>query len=151
MAARTTFHRWPPPPCSPPPSNYLFVIIQLKQNINRLRLLGKNLKIHDWRFLMDSTPVNWEALDALVIDFAKSERLIDDSSLPASSSSSQSSSYRWRLLICQVRRSMESADIDSAIQLLRTYAPAVLDDHRLLFRLQKQVCHFDDFSIAICF
>ncbi|KAL8473154.1 hypothetical protein ACS0TY_030113 [Phlomoides rotata] len=82
---------------------------------------------------MDSAPVNWEALDALVIDFAKSERLIDDSSLP-----SQSSSYRWRLLICQVRRSMESGDIDSAIDLLRTYAPAVLDDHRLLFRLQKQ-------------
>ncbi|KAH6760293.1 Ran-binding protein in the microtubule-organising centre protein [Perilla frutescens var. frutescens] len=68
---------------------------------------------------MDSTPLNWEALDALVIDFAKSERLIDDSSPPP-----PSSSYRWRLLICQIRRSIESGDIDSAIDLLRAYAPA---------------------------
>ncbi|KAL1564132.1 hypothetical protein AAHA92_06524 [Salvia divinorum] len=86
---------------------------------------------------MDSTPVNWEALDALVIDFAKSERLIDDSP-PPSLSSISSSSYRWRLLIFQIRRSVESGDIDSAIDLLRSYAPAVLDDHRLLFRMQKQ-------------
>ncbi|XP_047948515.1 uncharacterized protein LOC125194376 isoform X1 [Salvia hispanica] len=90
---------------------------------------------------MDSTPVNWEALDALVIDFAKSERLIDDSPPPPpspSSISSSSSSYRWRLLIFQIRRSVESGDIDSAIDLLRSYAPTVLDDHRLLFRMQKQ-------------
>ncbi|KAL0377725.1 UNVERIFIED_CONTAM: hypothetical protein Sradi_3078000 [Sesamum radiatum] len=90
---------------------------------------------------MDSTPVNWEALDALVIDFAKSERLIDHSS-PPSSPPPSSSSYRWRLLICQIRRFLESGDIDSATDLLRTYAPAVLDDHRLLFRLQKQACNF---------
>ncbi|XP_057768950.1 uncharacterized protein LOC130988978 [Salvia miltiorrhiza] len=87
---------------------------------------------------MDSTPVNWEALDALVIDFAKSERLIGDSPPSPSPTSLSSSSYRWRLLICQIRRSIESGDIDSAIDLLRGYAPAVLDDHRLLFRLQKQ-------------
>lgn len=89
---------------------------------------------------MDSAPVNWEALDALVIDFAKSERLIDDSPPPPLPPpvSSQSSSYRWRLLICQIRRSIESGDIDSAIHLLQAHAPAVLDDHRLLFRLQKQ-------------
>ncbi|KAL0450330.1 UNVERIFIED_CONTAM: hypothetical protein Slati_1589400 [Sesamum latifolium] len=90
---------------------------------------------------MDSTPVNWEALDALVIDFAKSERLIDHSS-PPSSPPPSSSSYRCRLLICQIRRFLESGDIDSATDLLRTYAPAVLDDHRLLFRLQKQACNF---------
>ncbi|KAK6128922.1 hypothetical protein DH2020_037326 [Rehmannia glutinosa] len=86
---------------------------------------------------MDSMPVNWEALDALVIDFAKSERLIDDSSPPSSSSA-----YRWRLLVSQIRRFLESGDIDSAIDLLRAYAPALLDDHRLLFRLQKQACSF---------
>ncbi|KAK6116249.1 hypothetical protein DH2020_050045 [Rehmannia glutinosa] len=86
---------------------------------------------------MDSMPVNWEALDALVIDFAKSERLIDDSSPPPSSSA-----YRWRLLVSQIRRFLESGDIDSAIDLLRAYAPALLDDHRLLFRLQKQACSF---------
>ncbi|KAL3646266.1 hypothetical protein CASFOL_011446 [Castilleja foliolosa] len=82
---------------------------------------------------MDSMPVNWEALDALVVDFAKAERLIDDSSPPPSSST-----YRWRLLISQIRRSLESGDIDSAIDLIRANAPALLDDHRLLFRLQKQ-------------
>ncbi|KAK4393310.1 hypothetical protein Sango_1801800 [Sesamum angolense] len=73
---------------------------------------------------MDSTPVNWEALDALVIDFAKSERLIDHSSPPSSPPPSSSSSYWWRLLISQIRRFLESGDIDSATDLLRTYAPA---------------------------
>ncbi|XP_051127068.1 uncharacterized protein LOC127248655 [Andrographis paniculata] len=86
---------------------------------------------------MDSMPVNWEALDALVVDFAKSERLIGDAS-PPSSPPPSASSYKWRLLICQIRRCLESGDVDSAIDLLREYAPSVLDDHRLLFRLQKQ-------------
>ncbi|KAJ4846718.1 hypothetical protein Tsubulata_032384 [Turnera subulata] len=96
---------------------------------------------------MDSTPVNWEALDALVIDFAKSENLIEGSlsSPPSSpspssspSSSVSSSSYHSRLIIRQIRRCLESGDIDAAILLLRAHAPFVLDDHRLLFRLQKQ-------------
>ncbi|KAK2967557.1 hypothetical protein RJ640_030428, partial [Escallonia rubra] len=96
---------------------------------------------------MDSAPVNWEALDALVIEFAKSEHLIDDSvssSPPPSPSPSScsppppSSSYRSRLLIRQIRRSLELGDVDSATDLLRAHAPSVLDDHRLLFRLQKQ-------------
>lgn len=91
------------------------------------------------------SPVNWEALDALVIEFAKSENLIEDSSPPASpspssssSSSCSSSSYHHRLLILQVRRLLQFGDIDSAIDLLRLHAPSVLDDQRLLFRLQKQ-------------
>ncbi|KAJ9177234.1 hypothetical protein P3X46_012472 [Hevea brasiliensis] len=96
---------------------------------------------------MDSTPVNWEALDCLVIDFAKSENLIEDSfSSPSPLSSPtlspspsvSSSSYQSRLIIRQIRRCLEAGDIDSAIDLLRTHAPFVLDDHRLLFRLQKQ-------------
>ncbi|KAE7999595.1 hypothetical protein FH972_004003 [Carpinus fangiana] len=102
---------------------------------------------------MDSTPVNWEALDALIIDFAKSENLIEDSfsassppSSPSSSSSCSyssssslsSSSYHSRLIIWKIRRSLEAGDIDAAIDLLRAHAPFVLDDHRLLFRLQKQ-------------
>ncbi|KAI3844130.1 hypothetical protein MKW98_008039, partial [Papaver atlanticum] len=33
---------------------------------------------------------------------------------------------------------IEIGDIDSSINLLRIHAPFVLDDHRLLFRLQKQ-------------
>ncbi|XP_058097076.1 uncharacterized protein LOC131242454 isoform X2 [Magnolia sinica] len=88
---------------------------------------------------MESMPVNWEALDSLVINFAKSENLLEDSSSSSSSASSpSSSSYRSRLLIRQIRRSLEIGDIDSAIDLLRIHAPAVLHDHRLLFRLQKQ-------------
>jgi hypothetical protein len=103
---------------------------------------------------MDSTPVNWEALDALIIDFAKSENLIEysfsASSPPSSPSSSSScsyssssslssSSYYSRLIIWKIRRSLEAGDIDAAIDLLRAHAPFVLDDHRLLLRLQKQV------------
>lgn len=85
------------------------------------------------------SPVNWETLDALVIEFAKSENLIEDySSPPASPSSPSSSSYQYRVLILQIRRLLQSGNIDSAIDLLRLHAPSVLDDHRLLFRLQKQ-------------
>ncbi|KAK9948881.1 hypothetical protein M0R45_004438 [Rubus argutus] len=95
---------------------------------------------------MDSMPINWEALDALIIDFAKSENLVEDSfssssppSSPSPSSSSiSSSSYHSRLIIRQIRRSLEAGDIDAAIDLLRSHAPFILDDHRLLFRLQKQ-------------
>ncbi|KAL4019873.1 hypothetical protein IC575_018635 [Cucumis melo] len=88
-----------------------------------------------------STPLNWEALDALIIDFARSENLIEDSlssSPPSSPSSLSSSSYHSRLIIRQIRRSLEAGHIDSAIDLLRLHAPFILDDHRLLFRLQKQ-------------
>ncbi|KAA8531713.1 hypothetical protein F0562_006570 [Nyssa sinensis] len=92
--------------------------------------------------IMDSMPVNWEALDALIIDFAKSENLIEDSvssSSPSSpSSSASSSSYRSRLLIRQIRRSLEVGDIDAAMDLLRVNAPFIFEDHRLVFRLQKQ-------------
>ncbi|XP_041001431.1 uncharacterized protein LOC121247150 isoform X2 [Juglans microcarpa x Juglans regia] len=101
---------------------------------------------------MDSTPVNWEALDALIIDFAKSENLIEGllcslsppsspaSSLSSSSSSSSlsTSSYHSRLIISKIRRSLEAGDIDTAMDLLRAHAPSILDDRRLLFRLQKQ-------------
>lgn len=85
---------------------------------------------------MESTPVNWEVLDSLVVDFAKSENLLVEDSPPSPSSSS--SSYRSRLLVLQIRRSIESGDIQAAVDLLRCYAPALLDDHRILFRLHKQ-------------
>ncbi|XP_076943314.1 uncharacterized protein LOC143613513 [Bidens hawaiensis] len=87
-----------------------------------------------------SSPVNWEALDSLVIEFIKSENLIEQSSPPQSPSSSSysSSSYQYRLLILQIRRLLQSGNIDSAIHLLRLHAPSILDDHRLLFRLHKQ-------------
>ncbi|XP_073018780.1 uncharacterized protein [Primulina eburnea] len=86
---------------------------------------------------MDSIPVNWEALDALLTDFAKSEQLIEDSS-PPSPPTPSSSSYRWRVMIRQIRHLLESGDVESAIDLLQSHSPDVLNDHRLLFRLQKQ-------------
>ncbi|XP_057530156.1 uncharacterized protein LOC130808707 isoform X2 [Amaranthus tricolor] len=109
---------------------------------------------------MDSTPVNWEALDSLVIEFAKSENLFHENdaisslsppSSPASSSlspppaspssyssSSASSSYQSRLLIRRIRLLLESGDVDSVLDLLRLHAPSILLDRRLLFCLQKQ-------------
>ncbi|KAM7250056.1 hypothetical protein ACFE04_021939 [Oxalis oulophora] len=52
-----------------------------------------------------TTPVNWEALDALITDFVKSE---------------------------------QNGHIDASFDLLRSYAPFILNDRRFLFRLQKQ-------------
>ncbi|KAL6642994.1 hypothetical protein ACP70R_021175 [Stipagrostis hirtigluma subsp. patula] len=103
-------------------------------------------------------PVNWEALDALVLDFIRSDRLVQPSpaaspsppSSPSStstttttdttacSSSSSSSSYRSRLLIRRARRALEAGEVDAALALLRAHAPAALSDHRLLFHLHKQ-------------
>lgn len=95
---------------------------------------------------MESLPVNWETLDNLVVDFAKSENLIEDSASSPSSSAfipssspSSSSSYHSRLIIRQIRRSLESGDIDAAMDLLQIHAPSILLDHKILFRLQKQV------------
>ncbi|XP_077251485.1 ran-binding protein in the microtubule-organising centre protein [Tasmannia lanceolata] len=89
---------------------------------------------------MESMPVNWEALDSLVIEFVKSENLVEEfqNSPPSPPPSPSSSSYRSRLLIRQIRKSLEIGDVDFAINLLRIHAPSVLEDHRLLFRLQKQ-------------
>jgi len=108
-------------------------------------------------------PVNWDALDALVLDFVRSDRLVvpphadaDDATCPSppsspssctttatssvpSTSSSSSSSYRSRLLILRARRALEAGDVDAALALLRAHAPAALADHRLLFHLHKQV------------
>ncbi|RWV98877.1 hypothetical protein GW17_00038248, partial [Ensete ventricosum] len=91
-----------------------------------------------------------------VVDFANCELLffLDDSSSPPTSPpvspssssspssapipSSSSSSYRSRLLIRQIRRSIETGDVDAAIHQLRLHVPTVLDDRRILFWLQKQ-------------
>ncbi|CAL4924708.1 unnamed protein product [Urochloa decumbens] len=110
-------------------------------------------------------PVNWDALDGLVLDFARSDSLVvpppaspaapADAAGPSppsspssstttatsaapSSSSSSSSSYRSRLLIHRARRALEAGDVDAALALLRAHAPAALADHRLLFHLHKQ-------------
>uniref|UniRef100_A0A0D3HD47 CTLH domain-containing protein n=1 Tax=Oryza barthii TaxID=65489 RepID=A0A0D3HD47_9ORYZ len=102
-----------------------------------------------------SPPVNWDALDALVLDFARSDRLLlppaspsppsspsSSSTTTATSSSSSapspSSSYRSRLLIRRARTALEEGDVDAALALLRAHAPAALLDHRLLFHLHKQ-------------
>lgn len=85
--------------------------------------------------------MNWEALDALVIDFAKSENLFEDLSCSSPSSSPDtpsSSSYHSRLRIRQIRKFLEIGDIDAALDYLRAHVPSILEDHRLLFRLHKQ-------------
>ncbi|KAJ3673699.1 hypothetical protein LUZ60_005691 [Juncus effusus] len=104
--------------------------------------------------MMDSSPpVNWEALDSLILQFAKSEHLVhsdelsnpnlssppsSDSSPSESSPSSSSSSYKSRLIIRQIRRCIEAGEIDAALDQLRAHVPVVLDDHRVLFQIQKQ-------------
>uniref|UniRef100_A0A0E0QYH3 CTLH domain-containing protein n=2 Tax=Oryza TaxID=4527 RepID=A0A0E0QYH3_ORYRU len=98
-----------------------------------------------------SPPVNWDALDALVLDFARSDRLLlppaspsppsspsSSSTTTSSSTPSPSSSYRSRLLIRRARTALEEGDVDAALALLRAHAPAALLDHRLLFHLHKQ-------------
>ncbi|KAK3153593.1 hypothetical protein QOZ80_2BG0177970 [Eleusine coracana subsp. coracana] len=104
-------------------------------------------------------PVNWEALDALVLDLVRSDRLVLPSPPPSpsppsspsssstttatsasssDSSTSSSASYRSRQLIRHSRRALEAGDVDAALALLRAHAPAALRDHRLLFHLHKQ-------------
>ncbi|CAM0957036.1 unnamed protein product [Alopecurus aequalis] len=99
-------------------------------------------------------PVNWDSLDALVLDFVRSDRLIAPSASPSppsspssstttatsssSPSTSTSSSYCSRILIRRARRALEAGDVDAALALLRAHAPAALLDHRLLFHLHKQ-------------
>ncbi|KAG8043239.1 hypothetical protein GUJ93_ZPchr0113g33323 [Zizania palustris] len=98
-------------------------------------------------------PVNWDALDALVLDFARSDCLVLPPTSPSSPSSpsssstttatsssvpSSSSSYRSRLLILRARRALEEGDVDATLALLRSHAPAALLDYRLLFHLHKQ-------------
>ncbi|KAL4196961.1 hypothetical protein AMTRI_Chr04g185740 [Amborella trichopoda] len=92
---------------------------------------------------MESMPVNWDALDSIVLDYAIADNLLHPSSPSSSPSLSptlslSSSSYHSRLLIQQIRHSLGSGDVDSALHLLQRHAPSVLDDHRLLFRLHKQ-------------
>lgn len=101
---------------------------------------------------IERTPVNWFALDALVLDYAKSERLLLDhdngahspspstTSCSSSSSSfnSSSSSNCIREVIEATRKLIEEGSIDQVFSLLSLHAPAVLDDQHLVFRLQKQ-------------
>uniref|UniRef100_A0ACD5U6T2 Uncharacterized protein n=1 Tax=Avena sativa TaxID=4498 RepID=A0ACD5U6T2_AVESA len=100
------------------------------------------------------TPVNWDLLDALVLDFVRSDRLIAPSASPSppsspssstttatsssSPSTSTSTSYCSRILIRRARRALEAGDVYAALALLRAHAPAALLDHRLLFQLHKQ-------------
>ncbi|KAI4330295.1 hypothetical protein MLD38_028595 [Melastoma candidum] len=39
----------------------------------------------------------------------------------------------------QIRHSLENGEIDRAIELLKAHASCILEDHRILFRLEKQV------------
>lgn len=100
---------------------------------------------------IERTPVNWVALDALVLDYAKSERLLLDhdngvhspspstnSCSSSSSSNSSSLSNCIREVIETIRKLTEEGNIDQVFSLLALHASAVLDDQHLIFRLQKQ-------------
>lgn len=81
--------------------------------------------------IFEKVPVNWNALDALVIDYAETEQLLlgSDKSL---------SSFVLRSTISHIRRLIEEGSINEALELLQRQAPSVLQDQKLLFRLHKQ-------------
>ncbi|KAH9305142.1 hypothetical protein KI387_009546, partial [Taxus chinensis] len=100
---------------------------------------------------MDNMSVNWSGLDVLVMDYAKSERLLmlsndeqagtsfsSSSSSHTSSSSSSATSSSTREMIQSIRKLIEEGYIDRVLTILTHQAPFVLEDQHLLFRLQKQ-------------
>ncbi|KAJ1394082.1 hypothetical protein SESBI_34482 [Sesbania bispinosa] len=64
------------------------------------------------------------------------ENLIEDSSAPSPSSSHSSSCYHSKLVIRQIRLSLETGAIDAAVDLLRIHSPSILNDHRIIFHLR---------------
>ncbi|MCO5546584.1 hypothetical protein L7F22_000013 [Adiantum nelumboides] len=79
----------------------------------------------------EKVPVNWNALDALILDYADAEQLLleSDKSL---------GSFVLRSTISHIRGLIEKGSINEALELLKLQAPSVLQDQRLLFRLHKQ-------------
>ena len=83
--------------------------------------------------LMDAQPVNWNALDELVVDYLDHEHLVESTedglSVPPSP----------RDIIHVIRLLVEAGCITEALHLMHQHVPMVLEDQRLLFRLHKQV------------
>lgn len=80
---------------------------------------------------INKVPVNWTALDALVLDYAEAEQLLVGSD-------KHMNSYVLRSTIGHIRRLIEQGAIGEALDMLQLHAPSVLQDQRLLFRLHKQ-------------
>lgn len=80
---------------------------------------------------IDRVPVNWDALDALVLDYADAEQLLlgNDNCM---------NSYVLRSTISYIRKLIEQGAINEALDMLQLHAPSVLQDQRLLFQLHKQ-------------
>ncbi|KAH7446944.1 hypothetical protein KP509_01G083400 [Ceratopteris richardii] len=81
--------------------------------------------------IFENVPVNWNALDALVLDYAENEQLLLGSEKCLES-------FMLRSTVNHVRGLIEQGSIDEALDLIQRHAPCVLQDQRLLFRLHKQ-------------
>eukprot|EP00250_Pteridium_aquilinum_P000798 c10963_g1_i1 orf=536-2674(-) len=81
--------------------------------------------------IIEKVPVNWNALDALVLDYAEAEQLLVGSE-------KNMTSFVLRSTISHIRRLVEQGSISEALDLLQLHAPSALQDQRLLFQLHKQ-------------
>ncbi|KAG6557976.1 hypothetical protein Mapa_000155 [Marchantia paleacea] len=81
---------------------------------------------------MDAQLVNWGVLDALVLDYAEEEQLVECEGFEASPQVGP------RRLIDLVRALIETGRIAEALAVINQSAQALLEDPHLLFRLQKQ-------------
>ncbi|KAL3689657.1 hypothetical protein R1sor_015966 [Riccia sorocarpa] len=77
---------------------------------------------------MDSQLVNWGVLDALVLNYAEEEQLLDSENYEGAD----------RRLIELIRGLIETGRIAEALDVINQSAPTLLEDPHLLFRLQKQ-------------
>ncbi|KAL2643214.1 hypothetical protein R1flu_010801 [Riccia fluitans] len=77
---------------------------------------------------MDSQLVNWGRLDALVLNYAEEEQLLDSENYEGAD----------RRLIELIRGLIETGRIAEAVDVINQSAPTLLDDPHLLFRLEKQ-------------
>lgn len=78
--------------------------------------------------------MNWGVLDALVLDYAEEEQLVECEGFEASPQVAP------RRLVELVRALIETGRIAEALEVINESAQALLEDPHLLFRLQKQVC-----------
>ncbi|KAL2631744.1 hypothetical protein R1flu_016430 [Riccia fluitans] len=77
---------------------------------------------------MDSQLVNWGRLDALVLNYAEEEQLLDSENYEGAD----------RRLIELIRGLIETGRIAEAVDVINQSAPTLLEDPHLLFRLEKQ-------------
>ncbi|KAJ7515636.1 hypothetical protein O6H91_22G021700 [Diphasiastrum complanatum] len=82
---------------------------------------------------MEATQVNWDLLDALVLNYAEEEKL-----LVSVNDESFCEGCALRSTIQDIRALIELGNMTKAFSAIMEHAPAILDDNRLLFQLYKQ-------------